>query len=248
MAIAELAETGLQRTLPIAPQLFHALRRRIIHNDLAPGHRISETDIATQYGVSRQPVREAFIKLAGEDLLEILPQRGTLVRKIRYAAVLDARFLREAIEADIVRILAQSPQSALITALREQIEAQRVAAERRPEAFFALDDRFHRTLAAGAGLEGAWRQIEGLKSQMDRVRYLSLAQFPVGNLIGQHAALVERIEAGDVASAESAIRGHLREILNDLPKIVSAAPDFFDLPDGELPRPVNAPMQGGENA
>lgn len=244
-------ETGPVRTLdplrPIAPQLFDALRYRIVHNDLRPGHRISEAEIAREFDISRQPVREAFIKLAGEDLLAILPQRGTVVCKISYAAVLDARFLREAIEADIVRILSAAPDPALIGDLRGQIAAQRAAMTGPQQAFFALDDRFHRTLAGAAGKNGAWRLIEGLKSQMDRVRFLSLSHFPVPNLIDQHEAIVDRIAAGDVAGAERHIRDHLREILKDLPVIATESPVFFDLPAGGIPDPVNAPIQGGDH-
>ncbi|MDP2740377.1 MAG: GntR family transcriptional regulator [Pseudorhodobacter sp.] len=244
-------ETGngglLDPLMPIAPQLFRVLRHRIVHNDLRPGRRISETEIAREFGISRQPVREAFIKLAGEGLLAIMPQRGTIVCKIRYAAVLDARFLREAIEADIVRILSAACDPEWIRDLRAQIAAQRATMTERPEAFFGLDDRFHRTLAGAAGRNGAWLLIEGLKSQMDRVRFLSLARFPVPNLIDQHEAIVDRIEAGDVAGAELRIRGHLREILKDLPIIAADVPAFFDMPAGGIPQPVNAPIQGGDH-
>lgn len=243
-------ETGMAQALdpllPIAPQLFQTLRHRIVHNHFPPGSRISETEIAREFGISRQPVREAFIKLASENLLTILPQRGTIVRKIGYEAVLDARFLREAIEADIVRILASAPEAGVLEELHAQLAAQRGAIDGPAEDFFALDDRFHRTLADAAGKKSAWRLIEGLKSQMDRVRFLSLAHFPVQNLIGQHAAIVERIARGDVAGAEARIRGHLREVLDDLPKIAASAPDFFEMPAGGLPRPANVPIQGGD--
>ncbi len=238
---------ALDPLLPIAPQLFQALRHRIIHNDLPPGSRISETEIAQEFGISRQPVREAFIKLAGEDLLAILPQRGTVVRKISYDAVLDARFLREAIETDIVRILSTDPKPGWVRDLRDQIAAQRASLQGRPEDFFALDDRFHRTLAGAAGKRGAWRLIEGLKSQMDRVRFLALGHFPVRNLIEQHEAIVEHIADGDFEGAEIAIRRHLREVLNDLPTIAAGAPDFFDLPAEGLPRSANVPIQGGDH-
>jgi DNA-binding GntR family transcriptional regulator len=190
-------------------------------------------------------VREAFIKLSGEGLLAILPQRGTVITKIGYSAVLDARFLREAIEADIVAILATDHDPALIEELRAQIKAQAAVIKTDPQDFIGLDERFHRTLADAAGKRGAWRQIEGLKSQMDRVRFLSLAQFPVKKLVAQHKAVVDRIEIGDPQGANAAIRGHLREVLSDLPQILAANPDFFDVPDGDIPEPVNAPIQGG---
>ncbi|MEP3332559.1 GntR family transcriptional regulator [Sedimentitalea sp.] len=232
----------------ITPQITRILRERIIQNDLKPGDQISESELARDYGVSRQPVREAFIKLADQELVEIRPQRGTVVTRIGYFAVLDARFLREAIEADIVKILATAPDAGLVADLREQIDSQAAVGNDDPTAFMQLDEKFHRTLAHAAGKAGAWKQIEGLKSQMDRVRYLSLGEIRVDNLITQHRAVVEQVAAGDVIAANAAIRLHLREVLNDLPQIIQGNQQFFDLPDGDMPPPVNAPIQGGNNA
>lgn len=227
----------------IVPQVYALLREAIIRAELAPGDRISESEIAQACRVSRQPVREAFIRLAGEGLLVVRPQRGTVVTRIDYAAVLDARFLREAIEADIVKILAEAADKVVVADLRRQIEAQRAAGDAR--VFTRLDEGFHRTLADAAGKRGAWKLIEGLKSQMDRVRFLSLDRFRVGKLIEQHSAVVERIAAGDIGGANAAIRLHLRAILADLPEIEAAYPQHFDRPEGGLPHPVNAPLALG---
>ena len=237
---------ALDPALPISPQILDHLREAIIQNRLSPGDRISESEIARLHDVSRQPVREAFIRLAGEGLVAILPQRGTVVTRISYTAVLDARFLREAIEADVVAILAAAPDAALVRELRRQIAAQQAAVQAPPREFIGLDELFHRTLAEGAGKRGTWRLIEGLKSQMDRVRFLSFFEFPARKLVGQHKAVVDRIGIGDLPGANAAIRGHLREVLSDLPRIIDANPAFFDLPDGQMPEPVNAPVQGGK--
>jgi len=61
------------------------------------------------HAISRQPVSETFIKLASESHLGIRPQRGTFVAKISLAHVMDARFVREAVEADIIKLLAAAP-------------------------------------------------------------------------------------------------------------------------------------------
>jgi len=246
MLLEDGSEWVLDPSCSISSQIFRVLRERIVRNDLKPGNRISEAEIARNYKVSRQPVREAFIKLAEQRLLAVLPQRGTFISKIDYLFVLDARFLREAIEADIVKLLTEKPDPALIVDLREQIGRQNDVGAGSPQAFFQLDNRFHRTLAEGAGRSGAWRQIEGLKSQMDRVRFLALKQFPVDRLIGQHSEVVDMIAAGNPGAAEAAIRTHLREVLNDLPLIHRENPGFFDLPAGDVPQPVNVPSPGGK--
>src|SRR5688572_14759331 len=79
------------------------IRQAIIQLRLRPGDRLSEAEVARQFGVSRQPVREAFIKLAQARLLSVRPQRGTLVRLISRQDVENAHFVREAIEIAAVR-------------------------------------------------------------------------------------------------------------------------------------------------
>ena len=218
----------MDQSAPVGPQLLRLLRGKVVHNDWVPGAQLSEAEVAKAFGVSRQPVREAFIKLAEEGLVEIRPQRGTFVRKISASAVLDARFVREAIEADVVRLVAQAPDPATLQELGRLIEAQRKVAGNEPRAFVPLDDAFHRTLAQAAGRNYAWSVIESLKSQMDRVRQLSTRKFPMARLIAQHEAVVAAIAAGDPAGAEAAMREHLRAILTDLPLIRESLPEHFD--------------------
>lgn len=228
MKLGLIGERKIDHGAAIGPQLYLILRECIIQNDIQPGSRISESEIARLFSVSRQPVREAFNKLAEEDLLEIRPQRGTFVCKISSASVVEARFVREAIEADIVKILAEDPDKALISELRKQLANHRQVCSKERKRFMELDDLFHQTLAEGAGKTYAWYVVEGLKAQMDRVRFLSLLKFPRKKVIDQHTAIVDAIEAGDVQQTEAAIRSHMREVLVDLPAIAESNPEFFD--------------------
>ena len=228
MQLARLDAASLQTMrVSVVDQIYATLRGAIIDNDISPGARISETEIAQHCGVSRQPVREAFIKLANEGLLEIRPQRGTFVAKISRPAVMDARFVREAVEADIVKLLAQAPEPALIANLRGHLVRQREIISGSARDFMEADEAFHHTLAAGADKENAWRVIVEMKAQMDRVRFLSSMHFSVARLVDQHTQLVDAIAAGDAVSAEQAIRSHLRGILQDLPIIEQEHPEYF---------------------
>jgi GntR family transcriptional regulator, rspAB operon transcriptional repressor len=222
------SDWAIDLAAPVGPQLRKILRERIIRSDLRPGTLLSESEIAAVYAVSRQPVREAFIKLSEDGLVEVRPQRGTFVRKISIAAVKDARFVREAVEADVVKLLVGNTSASTITELRRLLALQREAAKGDHVRFMELDEQFHRALASAAGKIGAWRVIESSKSQMDRVRFLSMLHFPMKKLIEQHTAIVDAIEAGNVDAAEQAMRGHLREVLSDLPTIAAATPEFFE--------------------
>lgn len=220
---------GLEQGGAVGPQLHRLLRDRIVRGDLTPGARISETELAAAYEVSRQPVREAFIKLAEEGLVAVRPQRGTFILRISIPAVLTARFIREAVEADIVRRVAEVADDAAIAALDAQLAAQRaLGPDASAEDFMVLDEEFHRTLTVLAGQGAVGDHLEELKTQMNRVRHISARQFARDRLIAQHAAVVDAIRAHDPQAAEAGMRLHLRGILDDLPEIVRALPDFFE--------------------
>nr|WP_321974384.1 GntR family transcriptional regulator [uncultured Cohaesibacter sp.] len=224
-----LTQTEIDLRLPVAPQIHQILRQQIIHNQLPPGSRVSEAELAESFKVSRQPVREAFIKLNNDGLLDILPNRGSFVKKISKAQVMDARFVREAIEADIVRLVAEEHDPALERELANQIAHQAKAVEAGdPDLFINLDEIFHQTLAEAACKMGAWAVIQDQKAQMDRVRYLSLMEQNTSKLLVQHQAIVTAIADHDTAGAESAMRSHLKKILKDLPTIAKHKPELFE--------------------
>jgi GntR family transcriptional regulator, rspAB operon transcriptional repressor len=104
------------------------LRQGIAEMRLRPGDALSEKDIAGRFGVSRQPVREAFIKLAEVGLVEVRPQRGTFVVLISIRDVQNARFVREAIESDLARHAARLATPEQLAGLRQLIEEQKRAA------------------------------------------------------------------------------------------------------------------------
>jgi DNA-binding GntR family transcriptional regulator len=228
---APLPEIDVSNTRPatIANRIFDWVRGAIVQLALPPGSPLSEADIAQRFGVSRQPVREAFIKLAEAGLVEIRPQRGTFVRLISRREVENARFLREAIEVAVVRSAAERIGEKEEAELRGLLEEQRrLAASGDNVAFLRSDELFHQALSRVADCEHAWRVIEGLKAQMDRVRYLSLPQAtPLTTIIDQHEKIVWALHSRDPLVAEDAMRRHLNEILVSLPKLELANAELF---------------------
>jgi DNA-binding GntR family transcriptional regulator len=224
-----IAEVGTFRQGSIGSRVYDLLRGSIIQLKLLPGHPISETEVSRQLNVSRQPVREAFIKLADAGLVEVRPQRGTYVLLISRRQVESARFIREAIEVAFVRQSASTANAETVSLLRRSIAQQEAARDSRDAVkFLHHDEEFHQVIARGAGCESAWKLLETLKAQMDRVRFLSFSEAtPIDTLISQHRAIVDAVEAGDPDRAEAAMRTHLGEILKSLPHIAAARPELF---------------------
>lgn len=224
---------------PVARRVFKVLRQAIVTMGFRPGQPLSEQEVADQLGVSRQPVREAFIKLRECGLVTVRPQRGTFVVKISAKQVMDARFVREAVELAVVRKAIEAAPVGVVGRLRDNLAAQtRAVEERRLETFMELDEAFHRAIALSVECDYAWRVVEEVKAQMDRVRYLSLPDAtPLPRLLSQHRAIADAIEEGDAGRAEVAMRAHLREILTSLPTLEARFPDLFEGDgDGGAPR------------
>lgn len=221
---------ALKLSDPIVPQVIHRLRQAIIEMQLRPGQALSENDIARQYGVSRQPVREAFIKLREVGLLQILPSRGTYVVKISVREVLNARFVREAVECAIVRSAAELIDDAGCARLNHLIIDQKRAADVGDyRHFYGLDEAFHREISTIVECDLAARVVESARAQTDRVRFLSLPHAtPLATLIAQHQAIVDALAARDPATAECAMRVHLSEILSALPELARQHPEIFE--------------------
>jgi DNA-binding GntR family transcriptional regulator len=213
-----------------ARRLEREIRKSIITLDLLPGTALSEQDIARRYGVSRQPVREAFIALARTGLLEVQPQRGTVVVKISTGKMLEARFVREALEVAIVRRACEGFDLPIRKDIDAILRAQEQAAAKAAHyEFQRYDELFHIALAEGAGFPSAWRAIEDIKAHMDRVCHLTLPRASsLSVLIEQHRQIIGAVDDHDSARAEAAMKRHLTEILKALPAVEAQYPDLFE--------------------
>lgn len=215
--------------LSVAHQIRAELLRAIVSLELKPGTRLSEVEIAERYGVSRQPVREAVISLAQTGLIRTLPQRGTVVVPIALKQMLDARFVREAIEVAVAKQAAafMLPQA---RAQLDVIVAQQKAAVEKSDrdTFFRYDEAFHATLCEGIGSQMAWDSIKNVKVHMDRACTLTLKDATsMAPLIAEHQAILDAIDSNDAEAAGAAMSLHLHGILNSLQGIEASNPELF---------------------
>ncbi|MET8472271.1 GntR family transcriptional regulator [Streptomyces sp. NPDC006422] len=208
----------------------HALlRARITSLELPPGAPLSENELAAELDVSRTPVREALILLGEESLVDIFPKLGTFVSRISVDAVLEAQFMREALELAALREAVKRASDEDVAALRAILDAQRAALDAGDDdTFFEEDEAFHRRLMETSGHRTLWRTVTTAKAHLDRARRLSLPlPHRIEHLIDEHRLVVDALEDRDAARAEQALRGHLQTVFVDITTIRAQRPELF---------------------
>src|SRR5690349_11404148 len=126
----DLSDTIGARHLPLRDQVLMALRRAIINGRYAPGERLTEDRLAEDFGVSRNPVREALRVAETEGFVVVLPRRGAVVASPSSTAIADIFAIRERLEPLAAKLAAERATPQDIAGLRSLLEQAREATER----------------------------------------------------------------------------------------------------------------------
>ncbi len=227
MAKLQLRAIETKRAPSVADLVFDELYQMVITLELQPGAKLSEVDVARRMGVSRQPVRDAFYRLSRLGFLTIWPQRATIVAAISEKAVLQARFIRTAIELETVQAAARSLNTRQLQRLQTVVQRQETAVTTGDKVrFHALDDDFHRMICDFTDLSFAWTVIKEHKAHMDRVRYLSLS-FGAQSALDDHKAILTALEEHDPKRAAEVMRVHLSRIAGIITTIRKDHDQYF---------------------
>ncbi|WP_429452676.1 GntR family transcriptional regulator [Paraburkholderia sp. WC7.3g] len=223
------AASRLDRSRHAAPQVFERLREMILSLELTPGTVLSRTELASRYGLSQTPVRDALMKLGEEGLVDIYPQHATVVSQINVTSALQAHFLRRSIELEVVRTLAEQRDPALIAELRATIARQTELLDlKNYEQFSLLDQAFHRQMYEAAGVPQLWDLVRRLSGHIDRLRRLHLpVEGKTMAVVRDHTEIIDAIDNGDVEAAQAALRKHLSGTLNQIDQIRTSHPNFL---------------------
>ncbi|PMC37311.1 GntR family transcriptional regulator [Bacillus sp. UMB0899] len=210
--------------------VYQTIKKRIIYLELKPGTKISEKEIAENLEVSRTPVREAFIKLAQEELVGIYPQSGTIVSKIDLGHVEEARFARENIERAIVRMACTDFDDEQLFGLETNIALQELCLgkEGTHHRLFDLDEEFHKRLYEGCNKLRIYKMIQQMNSHFDRLRVLRLATNTDWNVVvSQHKEIYQAIVERNMDKAEKLMVNHLKLVNFEKDELKFRYPDYF---------------------
>lgn len=212
-------------TEPLSPsaaeRAYTTIRERILDGDIPGGTLVSEGELAADLGMSRTPVREAFLRLQAEGWMRLYPKRGALVRAVEPGEILEVIEARHLIESDAASRVTRRASTAeeLADTLGRLLETQREAADADDVSAFAQADlAFHQAVVEAGGnsiLAGVYRSLHDRHRRMT-TRAVRSRKDRVARVLSQHADLVRLIDGQDDVGYAAALRAHMHDIHQDL--------------------------------
>ncbi|MBA2355469.1 MAG: GntR family transcriptional regulator [Acidobacteria bacterium] len=194
----------------LVDRAYEEIRRRILDHEYAPSQQVLEQDLAAELGMSRTPVREALVRLAHEQLVQLVPRHGMRVVPLSLQDLRDVYEVITALElAAIERLIRMRPKAVTLTSLDRALDAMDAATARgRTDAWVRADERFHSLLL---GLCGNARLVALASSLSDQLHRARLATVRLRRSLEpsnrEHRAVVEAIHRGNLRDAQ---RHHTR--------------------------------------
>ena len=211
-------------------EVFDRLHEAIVTLEILPGTKLSEVDVARRFGVSRQPIRDAFNRLSNLDLILIRPQKATEVRGFSIERIAHARFVRLAVELEVIRCACAVWDDHRAQVLERNLEQQQQAiVAGRPDRFHALDYEFHKLICDLGGCPLAVKTIKECKQKVDRLCTLSFGrEGEAATLLEDHRRLARALGEGSAEAATAIDREHLGRLDNTIAEIQCTHSEYFE--------------------
>ena len=207
------SESAAPMALPratYASMVTERLRDTIVNGDLAPGSQLSEAELASRFGVSRGPVREALQRLIQEGLVRAEPHRGVFVPVLTEKDVRDIYLARDALESAALKQIIASDGSAAVADELEKVVALMTEAEAADDwpAVGRHDLEFHTVLVAASGSDRLQRMFSTVISETRLCLGVLTAADARSDLVDEHRQIAAMIRAGETEKALVVLKQH----------------------------------------
>lgn len=212
-------------------EVYPVLRRAIVELYLQPGTILSIKDICEHFKIGRSPVRDALIRLDQEGLVTLLPQRGTMISQIDLSRVEQERFLRLAVEEEVMNLFMACHTPSDITLLGEALRQQQELIDRKDpdiRRFLMLDDAFHEIFYAVTNKLFCLRAIQNVWGHYRRMRMLTCcSNANLQEIVNQHSALITALQARDTELMCKSFYIHLKKLDREEQILLKKFPHLF---------------------
>ena len=210
---------------------YRIIRENILNMVLTPGTKISEKEISDELSISRTPVREAFIRLSQQALVEIFPQRGTYISKINTNQIIEFKFLRLTLDQAVMKLACKNFPENMKLKLQHCLAEQEICVKTNNyDQFFELDNKLHCLIFTGCEKPNIWKIIQETNLNYVRSRILDLRtrQTEINLLFKQHQTLVEAIIQSDEQLGYETITEHINKVIGDINSLKQKYPTYYE--------------------
>ena len=195
----------------LSERLREAIEEEITTGKLLPGTHLDEVELATRFGVSRTPIREALSQLSGEGLLESRPRRGVVVAQVTPERLIEMFDVMAELEAMCARLAARRMSDDELKAMESAHEECRAAAAAKDtDAYFYANERFHYAIYAASHNVFLSEQASSLQRKLRPYRRLQLrVRHRLQHSFDEHQSILDAIKSGDSELAMRSVRGHV---------------------------------------
>ncbi len=192
-------------------ELVQALEQEIVTGQLAPGERLDEATLASRFGVSRTPVREALNQLASTGLVEVKPRRGAAVAAPGLKDLLEMFEVMAELEGLCGRLAARRMSGEERAALETAHEACRTCADDgEHDGYYAANVDFHEAIYAGCHNRFLTEQTRTLRNRLSPYRRIQLRRVDrVKESFAEHEAVLAAILDGNADEADRLLQSHV---------------------------------------
>jgi DNA-binding GntR family transcriptional regulator len=205
---------------PLRESIANAIRGSIIKGKLQPGERLMEPIIAEQIGVSRTPVREAFLQLESEGLVEVLPRKGAVVSDISVKNAEELYVVRSVLEGLAARLSSEKITDELLDKLKNINKKLTELAKEKSDNFIDitnLNNEFHSIITRSACNNKLYQSIEILRKQTTRYNFISLSVLSRLKVsVKEHEEIINFLSKRDTEESEKFMRKHIENAGKEL--------------------------------
>ncbi len=195
----------------LSERLRESIEEAIATGRLLPATRLDEVDLATRFGVSRTPIREAFNLLLGEGLIETRPGRGVVVSRVTPERLIEMFEVMAELEVMCAQLAARRMSEEELAAIEKAHAACQGAVDARdPEAYFYANEHFHYAIYTASHNGFLFEQASALQRKLRPYRRLQLrVRNRIQRSFAEHQTIVDALREGNAEQLLTSVRNHV---------------------------------------
>lgn len=214
LAAIMAAKPMYMKSASLSDQVYLLLKELILERKIPESSEMSESRLADELQVSRTPMREALVRLAGENLLIRRGARSYAVRSVDIKEYLDTMALRELLEVEAVNKALDRISPEVVSAMIEELQ-QLMATDQEESLYWRFDEKLHNTIAESTGNHVLAQVLRGLRVNVRLFRLHSPLHRQQENH-SEHLDLLKAMLEKDQEQSLQAIRLHIQNLRNNV--------------------------------